>query len=361
MRKRSVRPLVLVIAVLLSSPVWAQNGPGKGSAPGGGLRDYTDALGRAVELPRDLRRVAPSGFMAQMFLYALAPDRLVGLASKPSESMKRYLLRSVADLPIFGQFYGIASNLNLEALIAADPEVIIDVGEPKKNMRQDLDSIQHRTGIPVVFIAAADFESYGAAFRTLGGLLGEPAAAEALARFSEEAVARAAAESAAAKQESPPVRVYYGEGKSGLQTVAAGTLHSQTIDRTGAVNVAVLPENAGAGGTQVSMEQLLLWDPDLIVLGYGATAAVVDQDPVWRELRAVRAGRVYSIPSEPYGWLGRPPAVNRLIGLYWLGALCRPDRYPGDELASRVRTFHRLFYHYDLNDAELDAFLRTGR
>jgi len=238
--------------------------------------------------------------------------------------------------------------------------IIMDIQMPEENglvACATLKTNPRTSGIPVVFIAATAFEDFGRAFRLLGDLLSEESGAEALARYSDEAVALASGNAAEIKRTARPVRVYYGEGKSGLQTVGAGTLHSQTIEKSGAHNVALLSGASATGGNQVSLEQLLLWDPDLIIMGYGATAAVVNQDPVWQELRAVKQGRVYSIPSEPYGWLGRPPSVNRLIGLYWLGSLCYPDLYPADALPERVRTFYRLFYHYDLSAAELDAFL----
>jgi len=354
------RNMITVAAALLVSlaavlPAGAQNSAGKTA------RFFTDSTGRKVAIPAEIRKIAPSGFMAQMFLYALVPDRLVGLASAPTAAMQGYINDGVLALPVFGQFYGIKSNLNLEALIAAKPDVIIDIGEVKKNLAEDLDSLQQRTGIPVIFIDASSMPAYAATFRTLGVLLNTVPAAEERAVFCEEAVRTI--EQGRLKTGSLPkrVRIYYGEGATGYQTVPARSIHSEVIEYIGAENVAAIPATTGAGGSQVTMEQLLLWDPDIVIMGYGATVQTLKKDPLWQTLRAVRQGRAYTIPDAPYGWFGRPPSINRLLGLYWLGNIAYPDIYPEAELSRQTKTFYDLFYHHRLEDAETARFLERRR
>jgi len=296
-----------------------------------------------------------------MFLYALVPDRLVGLASAPTAAMKGYIGDAVLALPVFGQFYGIKSNLNLEALIASKPDVIIDIGEVKKNLAGDLDSLQQRTGIPVIFIDASSMPAYAQTFRTLGMLLDTVPAAEERAVFCETAVRTIEQARLKTGSLAKRVRIYYGEGATGFQTVPALSIHSEVIEFIGAENVAAIPATSGAGGSQVTMEQLLLWDPDIIIMGYGATVQTLKKDPLWQTLRAVRQGSAYSIPDAPYGWFGRPPSINRLLGLYWLGALAYPDLYPESTLPDTIKTFYNLFYHCKIDDAETARFLYRRR
>jgi iron complex transport system substrate-binding protein len=290
--------------------------------------------------------------MAQIFLFTVAPDRLVGWSLKPTEEMRNYISAEEARLPVFGQFYGSVSNLNLEALIASEPQVIVDIGEVKKGIREDMDSIQNRTGIPGVFIKADTLDSYGDTYRALAELLGGPSSvrgqeALAQAQFCDRTI-QWIRDGRKKLDPSKKVRIYYGEGASGLQTVPASSLHSQVIEEIGAENVAQIPITTGAGGNRVTMEQLFLWDPDMIIFGYGATAETVKQDPLWKELRAVKAGRVYTIPDAPYGWFGRPPSVNRIAGLYWLGSLAYPSVYEPSVAQQGLEEFYRLFYHHPL-------------
>lgn len=341
----------LFVALVSVMPAGAQD------AAGAANRIFTDSTGRKVTLPAEIKRIAPSGAMAQMFLYALVPERLVGLASQPSAAMKGYIKPEMFDLPVFGQFYGTKSNLNVEALIAERPDVIIDIGEVKKNIAKDLDGLQQRTGIPVIFIDAAAIPVYPQTFRTLGALLNVIPDAEERARFCEETVRTVGKNRIATASLSKKVRIFYGEGATGFQTVPAGSIHSEVIELIGAENVAAIPSMSGAGGNQVTMEQLLLWDPDILVMGYGATAETLKKDPLWQSLRAVRQGRVHTIPDSPYGWFGRPPSINRLVGLYWLGNITYPDLYPEAELSRQIKIFYNLFYRYKLDDAEIGRFI----
>ncbi len=80
-------------------------------------------------------------------------------------------------------------------------------------------------------------------------------------------------------------------------------------------------------------------------------------DPAWRAVPAIAAGKVYAAPALPFGWLGTPPSVNRLIGLEWLSALLYP-REPKRDLAADVRAFYRGYYQLgDLTDAQVQMLL----
>ena len=107
----------------------------------------------------------------------------------------------------------------------------------------------------------------------------------------------------------------------------------------------------------MSLEQLLAWNPDVILTQDRAFAARARSDPAWRALAAVRNGRVHCAPTLPFGWLDGPPGVNRLIGLPWL--LARLHRDPAQErvLPATVSAFYRLFYGIELTAAQRDRLL----
>ena len=158
-------------------------------------KTVTDSSGRSVEVPAEITRVAPSGSTAQMLLMPIAYDLLVGLSSSPSTAQRPYFPEEMWYLPTFGQFYGSKASLNMEALIAAQPQVILDLGDAKESIADDMDRIQKQTGIPTLFIEA-DLDDMAAAYRMLGSLLGRETEAEPLAAFIEETVAMAQANAA---------------------------------------------------------------------------------------------------------------------------------------------------------------------
>lgn len=319
---------------------------------------FTDSCGREVELPTTITKVAPSGSVAQMILYTAAPDAMVGWSSNPGGQTADYIPEKYRNLPEFGQFYGSNVTLNLEALIAAEPQVIIDLGDMKKTHKEDMDDIQARTGIPTIFIEA-NLDTFPQAYRTLGELLGCEEAAESIANYIETTVADTRAV-AATIPEDKRVTVMFGTGESGLDCNAKGSIHADVIELVGAENAVVVEEVSGkGGGNTISLEQVMVFDPDVILFASGGPFAAVGGDAAWGAVRAIRENRYYEIPMGPYNWLASPPSVNRIVGIKWLAELLYPDYYDYD-VAKETKEFYSLFWHYELTDAEVGAFLQNS-
>jgi iron complex transport system substrate-binding protein len=147
-------------------------------------------------------------------------------------------------------------------------------------------------------------------------------------------------------------RVYYARGPKGLETAARGSINVESLERLGARNVAEMPGGLAA----VSPEQVLGWDPEIVIAIDPAFVASVRADPLWKNVRAVRDGRVYLVPQAPFPWVDFPPSVNRLIGLKWLGRIFYPEQFPED-LRQETRAFYTLFYHQAPTEAQLDTLL----
>jgi iron complex transport system substrate-binding protein len=151
--------------------------------------------------------------------------------------------------------------------------------------------------------------------------------------------------------------VYYARGPRGLETGLGGSINVETLSFLGARNVAA--ETPGSGLASVSLEQVLAWNPEVIVTIDLGFAEAVRGDPGWTNVRAVREGRVHLSPKLPFGWVDFPPSVNRMIGLWWLAKLLYPAQFPED-IRALVREFHTLFYQVTPSEAQLDRIL-SGR
>lgn len=307
---------------------------------------FTDSLGRTVELPDRIERIVPSGNLAQMVLYSLAPERIAGWSSKLSGSAEEYFIQDTVTLPVFGTFYGKKANLNKEALMAAFPDVVIDMGEIKGSreaMINDLDKLSGDIMIPVIFIEAY-LDNTPDVYRTTGKLLGLEDRAEELAVFAEEAIGMAAE---ARERITDPVTVYYSTSPDGLEAIAEGNFHGEVIEKIGAKNI--VPSSFGESGGSVSMEQLYIWNPEVILFQEEEAYRHAMESPEWQVLDAVAEGNVYLIPSEPYSFIDAPPATNRIIGIYWLGNLLYPELYPVDVVLKTIE-YYSLYYSYDLTE-----------
>jgi iron complex transport system substrate-binding protein len=210
--------------------------------------------------------------------------------------------------------------------------------------------VQEQTGIPYALLDGR-FTATAQSYRKLGELTRRVAAGEDFARYTEHTLATVMQRIADIPQDKRP-RVYYARGPRGLETGLGGSINVETIELL-ARNVA--GERKG-GLALVSIEQVLVWNPDVIVTIDRDFAQSVGKDPAWSGVAAVRAGRVHLVPKLPFGWVDFPPSVNRLIGLWWLGKILYPDRFPED-IRALASAFYTRFYHVTPSAAQMDEVL----
>lgn len=337
-----------------AAPAATTKAPAETTAAPAGKRTFVDSVGREVELPAKLNKVAPSGPLAQVVLYTAFPDKLCGLAKQFKKPQLAYFPEKYHNLPEFGQFYGKNTSLNKEALLAAAPDVIIDIGEPKKTVKEDMDKLQAQLNIPTVFIEAK-LPDMASAYRKLGELFGETETTDKLAAYCEKAI-KFADEIRAGLKDDKKVSVYWAMGDKGLNTNAAESFQSEVLQLVGADNVAKVDPVSRGGGSEVSFEQLLEWTPKYILVDNSKLAETIKNDATWQDYLKSTGAKLLVIPNEPYGLLANPPSVNRVLGLYWLGEKLYPDLYKRD-LKKDFTEFYELFYHYKLTDAQLAKLL----
>jgi iron complex transport system substrate-binding protein len=313
----------------------------------------TDGAGRAVPVPERVERVFPAGPPAAIFLYTLAPELLIGWprANRPEE--REFLLPDVGGRPEVGRITGRGNNANLEVVLALKPDLILDVGSVSPTYVSLAERVQQQTGIPYALLDGR-FDGIPLGYRTLGALIGRREQGKAFARSAEDTIKTITQRVGTIPPERRP-RVYYARGPRGLETGLGGSINVETIELI-ARNVA---DGTRGGLANVSIEQVLLWNPEIIVTIDHDFAANVLSDPAWAPVAAVRARRVHLSPKLPFGWVDFPPTVNRLIGLWWLARILYPDLFPED-LRALTRAFYTRFYHVTPTDTQIDRVL-AGR
>jgi len=310
-----------------------------------------DSAGRAVPVPARIERVFPAGPPAAIFLYTLAPELLVGWPRANTPAELEYLLPDVGRRPEVGRLTGRGNTTNLEVLLQFRPDLILDFGTTTETYVSLADRTQAQTGIPYALLDGR-LDATAAAYRTLGRLIRREERGDALAAEVEASLRETLGRVATVRVDRRP-RVYHARGPRGLETGLAGSINVEAIEIMGARNVAGAQRGSLAN---VSLEQVLAWDPEVIVTIDRGFAAAVRSDPGWASVAAVRSGRVHHAPGLPFGWVDSPPSVNRLIGLRWLGKVLYPDLFPED-LRDMTRAFYARFYHVTPSDAALDRLL----
>ena len=310
---------------------------------------FTDDLGREVEVPAEISRIVPTGPLSQIMLYAIAPDMFVGLAAQWSATAEGIVPQEYLDLPYFGQLYN-SANLNVEELAVADPQIIIDIGQPMSSGSEDLDTLSAQTNIPAVYIATT-LETVPEAFRTLGKLLGREEKAEELAAFCEEVYPRTV--SIMEQVGDNKVDALYILGEQGLNVLSQNSYHSELIDMlTNNLAVVDAPSSKGSGN-EVTLEQIALWNPEFILFAPDAPYDAAAEMDTWKDMTAIRNGNYLHVPEGPHNWVGTPPAVQRYLGLIWLTAQLYPE-YCDYDVKTEVLEYYELFYNCALTDEQYD-------
>ena len=322
-------------------------------------REITDMAGRKVTVPtaENIESVFSAGPVAAIFLYMVVPDKLLGWNYELNDVEKSIILDKYQDLPNFGM----GDAVNYEAVIAANPTIAINSGKINDAMVSDCDALSESLGIPVVAVDN-ELNNSAEAFRFMGELLGVEDHAEELAQYAEQIFTDINALSDIPEEKK--VSVYFGNGEDSLETAPRGSQHAQILDVINAVNVADLELGDGSR-VQISAEQLLAWDPDVIVVNgepkadkSGSSAAEdILSNPDYASLKAVQDQKVYGTPNAPFSWVDRPAGPNRLIGMRWFSALIYPE-YIKCDINEEIHKFFDLFYHVDLSDEQLENVLK---
>ena len=255
---------------------------------------------------RSAADVVAAGQPAALLIWAVARERLAGWPRKPTEETLAALPSLAAGLPELGALGGGGRPANLEALAALKPRLVIDYGDTDPENQALGDRMKARLGVDWRLIDGA-LTQIPEAIRDVAALLDSDRAAAGLADEAARVLdgwRRAPGGSA----------FYYARGTDGLETGFRGSLATEVLEGAGWINVAEGSRDIG----RVTREQVAAWDPEVLVTLSSTFAAAVRHDPVWRRRRDGRRRRLLLLPDHPFGWIDRPPSVNRLLACAWL-------------------------------------------
>lgn len=324
-------------------------------------RVIKDMAGREVEIPKEINKVFTTSGVGTIALYSINPSKMAGLNSKLTALEEKYLTKEYQQLPILGS-YKDASSGNAEEILKAKPDIIISMGNIDERWIKDADESQEKLGIPFLMIDG-DLENLHKTYEFLGDILGEEERCKKLSEYCKNTIEEVKTIASTIPMEER-IKVYYGTTQGPLVTNVTGSIHTQAIDLVGAINAAEVTVEKMSGGVEVSMEQVLNWNPDKIIAAKGmegneGSYEIITKDSKWKDIKAVQNNQVYAIPNAPFNWFDRPPSVNRVIGVKWLGNLIYPERFNYD-MNKETKDFYEMFYHRALTDDEVAEILENA-
>jgi iron complex transport system substrate-binding protein len=329
-----VRALIATVVVVLLCSL--------GALPQGKLV-ITDQAGRSVEIETPVERVVSLYGVATMYLYALGvQDRLVlgtYVGLRPETPPWEALSAVDPDLP---EKYSRAKP-SLEEILAREPDLVLASATIDRETADGLSAF----GVPVVLLHAEDVQGIKEATEILGKVFGTEERVARLIAYLEESVERIRGLMAEKGLEAPRVLFV---GTRPLRVASGDMYQTELIRLAGGIPVA---EELRGYWQNVDIEQVLLWDPEVIFIApYGKVFPEdLFADPVWRAVRAVREGRVYKMPRVFAPW--DVPTPESFLGLLWMAAKLHPEL--GIDVVAEARAFYRDFYGYELSEATLSV------
>jgi iron complex transport system substrate-binding protein len=207
-------------------------------------------------------------------------------------------------------------------------------------------------GLPVILLAWRAPQDIRQVIRLLGEVFGEPEQAEAYIAYFDETVERVGQRLADLPAEGRVTVLYIDP-----QTMANTHLITEWwIEAAGSVSV-TKPIHV-AESVSVTLEQVLAWDPDVIVVRTKADAESLRRDPRFATLRATRTGRIHVTPTGAHLWAHR--TSEQPLTVLWAAKTFYPDRFADLDLAEEARSFYSRFYGVELTAEQVAEILASG-
>lgn len=354
--EKKTKILIAVLAVIIVAAVAIVCFSPSATVNTDGNTTITDMANRTVTVPSHIEKVVSTRPSMTKLIYMIAPDKLVGIDSEWRDYELKYVPDEYKNIPAIGCWNG-KKSASYEEFIAVDPDVVI---QDISNNPDDLKVVEERqknfANIPVVATKDSVYITEMAeSIKFLGTLLGVEDKADSLNAFNTKYLT-IAKETSEKIPDSEKKTVYYARDENGLNTAGPNSPHSQLISLVGGVNVANV-SGADEKDFSVSIEQVISWNPDVIITCDQDFYKNVYNDPSWASINAVKNHQVYLAPNSPANWFDMPPSVNVIMGVPWTAKVIYPDKYSNIDLIDATTEFYSEFYHYDLSDEEAKQIL----
>ena len=308
-------------------------------------RTITDMAGREVVISNHISRVATVGPVPVLnsFVFALGEAKSLVNGLPPNLSGPRWRMQYLVD-PDLAQrpvIQGGGGAPLVEGLLETRPDVVLTMD------RQTVDLVA-RAHTPAVFLAWRQPEDVKTVMRLLGQIYGKADAAEAYCSYFDATLGKIAARLAQQPAQRP--RVLYASFRRLTQP---HLIAEWWIAKAGGHSV-----TEGERPTEAltfSREQILAWDPEVMIVSSAAEVAEAYADPRLVTVSAIRNRRVAAIPSGVHLWGNR--TVEQPLTVLWAAQLIHPDLFRDWDIRDEIASFYATFFKTQLTKPKVEEML----
>ena len=315
---------------------------------------FEDMFGEQIEIKPNIQKIYASNPVLLYSLYAVDKTKIAGLNFPFSETEAKYLDEKTINLPVLGGWFGQGKTPNNEMILQINPDVILLSDTTKKLGNQKIkESLGGAKNIPLIYLKSNSLEELVDSFSYIGILTNQEQRAKKLEEYGKNTLNLA--KEISLKSTKKP-KIYYAEGKNGLETECDTSLHSELINLAGAQNVHKCEDTNPFGKQSINFEQVLGYNPEIILVYEKEFYQTIYKDSKWKHINAVKNKQVYFLPKGPFSWFDRPPSFMKLLGLKWLLSIFHPDIYQLD-INQESKEFYNLFLNMQLSDEQLNEIM----
>jgi iron complex transport system substrate-binding protein len=316
-------------------------------------RQVVDLDGRTVEIPDTVTRVGCLDVLCYSRMFML------GAGDKVVETTKTAAPWMAATNPKYTSIDSFMGDPNIERLLSEKVDLVLLRYNPEQMLAKFAS-----VGIPAVISQPMGpwpdtTEKFQASMKSMVRLFGAVLGGESQ-KIAEDwcayfdARVRFVSERTARIPQEERLRAYYIRGPLATNTQGRVSFTYWLGTLAGAVMVVKdTPETAIRAG--VSMEDVIRWDPEVIFVGHQYPLNLVLKNPRWRDISAVKTGRVVPTPEGVYYWDGGPESV---LLMEFIAKTLYPNIFPDLDMAAEVKDYYARFYRYNLSDSQVAKLLR---
>jgi iron complex transport system substrate-binding protein len=311
----------------------------------------TDYAGRTVSINGTIDGIASNYPIAtEAILFLGGEEKLTGADSSCiSNSFITTLYPKLLEITDLGYPW----STSIEQIVDLSPSVFVAAGSSEE-LADELTAL----GVPTVCLSFETPDDFNYALTVIGQLLNNKEKANSAVQYYSDMTQSIVEKTQNLDETSKPSVMFISYGsqkKYTLKTPGQGMLQNNLIEMSGGISVSA---DQPGGWNEISMEQVALWDPDIIIVtSYASNVTTTDiknqimADDTWNVAAAKRDGKVYAFAEDWEAW--DSPTPKWILGLCWLGKFIQPEVFASFDLTVTAGEFYQTYYGITYEEANV--------
>lgn len=272
----------------------------------------------------------PTTFM----LYSFDADIIAGWNTPLYKHEKKYIPEKYQKLDVLGGWYGNGNYPNKEVLLSKQIDAAFAIGTSNV-MTKEMGKFMSTINIPFISINGNEIDDDIKIYEILGQLFHNEKRSSEINEYIKKSIENTKSITDKVKNKK---KVYLALGDNGLNTSCV-----KSILIAGGEYV----HKCKQFRETISLEQLLRYNPDMIIIGKKAAYEHIMKDKKWAKIKAVKNHNILFVPEEPFSWVEKKTVMEYFV-IQYLAAKMYPE-YSSLDLHSELVKHLKIFFHYDLS------------